>query len=108
MKSLFLAGALLVSLLAGGAVRADTECNAPVATWQPREVLRKQLEQQGLQVQRIKVDDGCYEVRGVDAQGNQFKAKYAPDSLRLLKMKIKNGPHGELHRERGKDAPDKN
>jgi hypothetical protein len=91
-------------LLASGAVWADTECNAPVTTWQSREVLRQQLEQQGLQVQRIKVDDGCYEVRGVDAQGNRFKAKYAPDSLKALKMEIKDDQQGERRRERSKES----
>ena len=89
MKKLVLAG-----LLMGGAAWADTDCHVPVQDWQPREVLRQQLEQQGWQVQRIKVDDGCYEVRGIDAEGNRFKAQYAPDSLRLQKIKIKNGGHG--------------
>jgi hypothetical protein len=100
MKKLIFAGAVLASLLACGAVWADAECNVPVASWQPRDVLRQQLEQQGLQVQRIKVDDGCYEVRGVDALGNRFKAKYAPDSLKILKMETKDDEHGERRRER--------
>ncbi|MDE2402231.1 MAG: PepSY domain-containing protein [Burkholderiales bacterium] len=104
MKSLVFAGAVLIGLLAGGAARADTECTAPVATWQSREVLRKQLEQRGLQVHRIKVDDGCYEVRGIDAQGNRFKAKYAPDSLKALSMETKDDQHGERRRERGQGS----
>lgn len=93
MKLFIFSGVVLAGLLVGGAALADTECSAPVADWQPREVLRKQLEQQGLQVHRIKVDDGCYEVRGIDADGNRFKAKYAPESLRELKMEIKGGRH---------------
>ena len=36
-------------------------------------------------MQRIKIDDGCCEVRRVDADGNRFKAKYEPDSLRIVK-----------------------
>ena len=109
MKFRFFAGAVLAGLLVSGAVWADTDCNVPVAEWQSREALRQQLELQGVQVQRIKVDDGCYEVRGIDAEGNRFKAQYAPDSLRLQKIKIKNGGHGEQRRrqERGQgpDAP---
>ena len=100
MKSLVFAGAILAGLLTSGALWADTECNAPVSAWQPREVLRKQLEQQWLQVHRIKVDDGCYEVRGVDAQGSRFKAKYAPDTLKALKMETKEDEKGERRRER--------
>ena len=88
MKALFFAGAVLAGLLASGAAWADTDCHAPVQDWQPREVLRQQLEQQGWQVQRIKVDDGCYEVKGIDDRGNKFKAKYAPATLRVRKLEI--------------------
>lgn len=100
MRKLVFAAALLIGVLVSGAVWADTECNVPVATWQSREVLRQTLEQQGLQVHRIKVDDGCYEVRGVDAQGKRFKAKYAPDTLNALKMETKDDEKGERRRER--------
>lgn len=100
MKSLVCTATLLAGLLSSGAVWADTDCNVPIAGWQSREVLRQQLEQQGLQVHRIKVDDGCYEVRGVDAQGSRFKAKYAPDTLKALKMETKEDEKGERRRER--------
>lgn len=104
MKSLVFTSVVLAGLLTSGAVWADTECNVPLPNWQSREVLRKQLEQQGLQVHRIKVDDGCYEVRGVDAQGNRFKAKYAPDSLKSLKMETKDDERGERRRERSQGS----
>ncbi|MCY1375816.1 Peptidase propeptide and YPEB domain protein [compost metagenome] len=42
---------------------------------------------QGWQIQRLKIDDGCYEVRGTDAQGRAFKAKIDPETLKVLKMK---------------------
>lgn len=103
MKALFLAGVVLAGVLASGAVVADTRCQAPVQDWLPRETLRKQLEQQGVLVQRIKVDDGCYEVRGMDVHGNRFKAIYAPESLQLLKLKVQNDPPGWPHHGRGKD-----
>ena len=109
MKALFLAGVVLAGVLASGAATADTPCQAPVQNWLPRDTLRQQLEQQGWQVHRIKVDDGCYEVRGIDAEGNRFKAQYAPDSLRLQKIKIKNVGHGEQRhgqgRGQGQDTP---
>lgn len=89
MKRRILAIAVLAGMLASGAVWAESDCVAPVADWQPREVLRQQLEQRGWTVQRIKVDDGCYEVRGTDRLGNKFKAKYAPDSLRIRKLEVK-------------------
>jgi hypothetical protein len=51
--------------------------------------LRQQVEQQyGWSVQRIKVDDGCYEIRGLDRKGNAIEASYSPASLRLRKLEI--------------------
>ena len=88
MKSLAITSAILASLVLSGSALASEDCADPVADWQPRETLRLQLEQQGWEVQRIKVDDGCYEVRGVDKLGNAFKAKYAPASLRIRKLEI--------------------
>ena len=40
-----------------------------------------------LPIQRLKIDDGCYEIRGTDAQGRTFKAKIDPETLKVLKMK---------------------
>lgn len=88
MKPRILAAALLAGLLANGAAWADSDCDEPVANWQSREVLRQQLEQRGWTVQRIKVEDGCYEVRGTDRLGNRFKGKYGPASLRIRKLEI--------------------
>ena len=95
MKSLTLTSAILASLVLCGSALASDDCADPVADWQPRETLRLQLEQQGWEVQRIKVDDGCYEVRGVDTIGNAFKAKYAPASLRIRTLEIRFDQGGE-------------
>ena len=95
MKSLALAGAILASLTFSSAALASDDCTDPVADWQPREALRQQLQQRGWEVQRIKVDDGCYEVRGIDKIGNEFKAKYAPASLRIRNLEIKFNQNGD-------------
>lgn len=76
-------------LLISANALADDDCNDPVSQWQPRENLRQQLEDQGWTVQSIKVDDGCYEVKGVDAEGHRIKAEYAPASLNLMEIKVK-------------------
>ena len=88
MKSLTFTGAVLAGLVFSGTALAAEDCTDPVADWQPRETLRLQLEQHGWEVRRIKVDDGCYEVRGVDNNGNAFKAKFAPATLRIRKLEI--------------------
>lgn len=95
MKPRIVAATILAGMLATGVAWADSDCVAPVADWQPREVLRQQHERRGWTVQRIKVDDGCYEVRGTDRLGNKFKAKYAPDSLRIRKLEIEFSQGGD-------------
>ena len=71
-------------LLLSSTVLADDDCDDPVASWQPRENLREKLEAEGWTVHRIKVDDGCYEVRGLDADGVRAEASFAPASLIMM------------------------
>jgi hypothetical protein len=66
---------------------ASDDCDAPVSRWQTREALRQWASAQGWQIQRVKIDDGCYEIRGTDAQGRAFKAKIDPETLKVLKIK---------------------
>jgi hypothetical protein len=87
--------AVLLALGACGAAWADTDCSDPIAEWKPREQLRQALERQGWTIQRIKIDDGCYEVRGIDRKGNRIKAKYAPASLRARSLEVEFGPAGD-------------
>lgn len=85
----------LAALAVSGPVLADTDCNDPPGDWKPREELRRQVEQGGWTVHRIKVDDGCYEVRGNDRLGNKVKAKYSPASLRIRSLEVEFGPNGD-------------
>lgn len=65
---------------------ADDDCDDPVASWQPRENLRQKLEAEGWTVYRIKVDDGCYEVKGLAPEGYRAEASFAPASLLLMEL----------------------
>ena len=96
-------GLLALSLcLAAMPSWADDDCDAPVARWQSREAVRQMALRQGWQIQRLKIDDGCYELRGTDAQGRNFKAKIEPETLKVLKLKLKDQPH-EREREHARD-----
>jgi len=94
---------LLILLLGMAALPtwASDDCDAPVNRWQTREALRLWAATQGWQIQRLKIDDGCYEIRGTDAQGRTFKAKIDPETLKVLKMK--QGDH-QRARERDRDG----
>jgi len=72
-----------------GSALADEDCDDPVASWQSRDTLRQQLENKGWTVKRIRVDEGCYEVRGIDHNGNRFEAKFSPASLDIRELEIR-------------------
>jgi|TARA_R110002124_G_scaffold257447_2_gene423229 hypothetical protein len=86
---------LISSFFVSGAAWADDDCTDPVSEWQPREQLRQIIEDQGWKVNRIKVDDGCYEVKGVDRKGNLIKATFSPASLKIRELKIKFAMSGD-------------
>lgn len=78
----------MLGLLISSFAMAEEHCTDPVADWQPRETLREQVRHYGWEVQRIKVDDGCYEVRGIDRKGNRFEAKFAPTTLQIRSLEV--------------------
>lgn len=83
---------------------ADDDCDAPVERWQSREAVRQMAVREGWQIQRLKIDDGCYELRGTDAQGRSFKAKIDPETLKVLKMKPQDRqPARERERQRQRE-----
>lgn len=84
---------------------AEQECRDPIAHWQTREILKKRLEEQGWEVHRIRIDDGCYEVRAIDKQGRRVKATFAPASLTLLEFKVKNNEHQQQGRREHEHQP---
>lgn len=86
-------GLLVLSLgLASQPLWAGDDCDAPLNRWQTRDAVRQMATAQGWQIQRLKIDDGCYEIRGTDAQGRTFKAKIDPETLKVLKVKHEDHP----------------
>jgi hypothetical protein len=81
--------ALLTTLLISTVALADNDCTHPVAEWQPQENLRQLMIENGWQVKRIKVDDGCYEVKGLDQNGHRVEAKFSPVTLEILELEVK-------------------
>ncbi|MDO9524565.1 MAG: PepSY domain-containing protein [Gemmobacter sp.] len=70
----------------GTALADDDDCIAPMAQWQPRESVQRMAEAQGWTVARIKIDDGCYEIKGRDAKGRKIEVKVDPGTLAIVEM----------------------
>jgi hypothetical protein len=85
-------------LLMSASILADDDCDDPVAGWQPRENLRQKLEAEGWKVFRIKVDDGCYEVKGRNPQGHRVEAEYSPATFELREMELEDHDDDDDHR----------
>ena len=99
----------LCSGLAAAPAWADDDCDVPIRLWQPREAVLQMAAREGWEVQRLKIDDGCYEIRGKDADGREFKAKLDPETLQVVKTKRRDGEHErardqERTRERDRDG----
>ena len=76
----------LALLCLSAPVLADDDCDDPMTDWQPREQLRQKLESEGWTVYRIKVDDGCYEVKGMAPEGFSAEASFAPATFELMDL----------------------
>lgn len=83
-----------LAVFPAGAVLADDDCLAPMADWQPRHAVARMAQDKGWTVRRIKIDDGCYEIDGQDAQGRQIEVTVDPATLEIIELEYEDD-HGE-------------
>ena len=81
---------LTLALIASPALARD-ECIVPMTDWQPREAVMKFAAEQGWDLRRIRIDDGCYEVTGRDAEGRVIEVKLNPATLAVVEMEFEDG-----------------
>src|SRR5690606_38980101 len=77
MRTTFAMLALLTALPATAAFAGET-CNVPPQQRQSFEALGRLAGDFGWTIDRMKIDDGCYELRVTDASGNVLKVKIDP------------------------------
>ncbi|WP_413868688.1 PepSY domain-containing protein [Albidovulum sp.] len=81
----------LAGVLAAGPALADDDCLVPMADWQPREAVARLAAGQGWTVRRIKIDDGCYEIKGSDAAGREIEVTVHPATLQVIEIDYEDG-----------------
>lgn len=97
MKSFF--PLTLAIVLAGpGVALASDNCRRPMAEWQSRESVTAHVAERGIASERLRIDDGCYEVRGRDDKGNQVELTVDPASLAILELKVRFTPGADTSR----------
>ena len=84
--------AVLAALPAGAAL-ADDDCLVPMADWQPREAASAFAAAQGWEVDRIRIDDGCYEIEGRDDTGRKIEVKLHPGTLQIVEFEFEDDDH---------------
>jgi hypothetical protein len=100
---------VLLAVLVPGSANArkhyhDDECFVPMTEWQPRAEVLRMASEKGWTVQRVKIDDGCYEIRGSDEQGRRIEVTIHPQTLEVLDIEYdsdgRRGGHGSDYRHR--------
>jgi hypothetical protein len=84
-----------LAAIPAGAAFADDDCFVPMADWQPREAVARLAAEQGWAVRRIKIDDGCYEIDGRDAEGRAIDVKVHPGTLQILEFEFEDDDQGQ-------------
>jgi len=85
---------VIACLMAAAPAGADDDCAVPMADWQPRAAVEQFAATQGWRVQRIRLDDGCYEVIGTDAAGRRIEAKLDPARMTIIELEYEDHDEG--------------
>lgn len=82
MKKIVIATSILLAGLASVAHAEDSHnCgNAPQEKWMTKEALTDKAKAMGLDVRRVKVEGGCYEVYAIDGKGNKVEKIFNPET----------------------------
>lgn len=86
IAQVLLSGAVVAGAAVSGVALADDDCTAPKEEWQSEEALQKTLGKTGWEIERFKIDDGCYEIEGLDEQGRKVEAEFDPKTLEMLEV----------------------
>jgi hypothetical protein len=85
MKKTLTALASPAAIPAGMAL-ADDDCKVPLDEWQPKEAVSRLAAENGWTLRKVKVDDGCYEVKAQTREGRRIEAKINPKTLQVIEI----------------------
>lgn len=90
--------AVVLALATSGVALAEEDCRSPMADWQTRDAATAYVAGLGISPDRLRIDDGCYEVRGRDIDGNRIELKLDPGTLAVRELDIEFRPGADVSR----------
>lgn len=90
--------AAVTALTVSGLAHADDDCRSPMSEWHPRESVTAFVSELGITSERLKVDDGCYEIHGRDVDGNRVELEIEPATLAVQKLEVSFQPNADISR----------
>ena len=96
--------AAVVAALALAALGVDG--GVPDLTRRVRRAVQQLAESKGWTVRRIKTDDGCYEIKGRNAAGDEIEVKVNPATLEIIEIETEDGDDEEGDENPSANAPD--
>jgi hypothetical protein len=83
-----LAGLALAAVALPSAAFATSCGNVPQDQWMSRAEIEIKATDLGYQVRQVKVEDGCYEIYGIDKTGQRVEAYLHPVTAEVVKVKV--------------------
>jgi hypothetical protein len=71
-------------LVAATAALAGDHCDRPMRDWRPRQAVEETARKLGVEVRRIRTDDGCYKIYGRTADGRSVEIELDPVTLKVI------------------------
>ena len=82
--------AAIATLSAAPAFASDESAscgNAPKSDWMTEDAIKAKATEAGYEVRQVKVEDGCYEVYGIDSKGARVEAYFHPATGEVVRVK---------------------
>lgn len=98
MKRKILTAAMIAPMLASPAYALDRNCYVPMKNWVSRLEVINFAQAQGWVVRRVRIDDGCYEINGLDADGVTIEVRVNPATLDILRMELETRGQSETEK----------
>ena len=84
MRKFAIAAFIVVASASPAFATGKVKCDVPEAKRQPVDALEARLNAEGWTIKKIKLDGGCYEVYGTQADGKFVEAYFDPATFETL------------------------